>query len=178
MPMQKRVLGPIEDRPLPKPGLPEAVIPEGELRKKTVDEQTVLEARVPAFTIDCRFPMWWNGLCLNAGTNFVDVARFNALPLRTRRAVRQHVLDGEFGQSGYVEACKQLGEVANASASGKAIETVEEKKRREAEEADRKAAANEFGNLEAEAAAQKKPSKAAKSKSQSKKEAGEFGNLD
>jgi len=157
MPMQKRVLGPVDARPLPKQGLPEAVIADKDMRSKVVDGATVKTPRVPAFTIETAIPMWWNGLCLNAGANFVDVARFRQLPLRTRRAVQEHVRDGAFVLSGFASAVKAL-EAAQSAAVKQ--ETAEEKKAREEAQNARNVSAAELGDLETEAKAEEAKSKA------------------
>jgi len=156
MPMQKRVLGPIDDRPLPKPGMPESVLAQKDMREKVVDGKKVKVPRVPAFTIETPFAMWWNGLCLNAGVNHVSVERFLKLPLRTRRAVQDHVRDGQFVLQGF-SAAKQEFEAEQAQApKAKPPESAEDKAKRQQAEA----AASELGDLEAEAKAEETKAKA------------------
>lgn len=151
MPMQQRILRPVGERPTPKPGLTESVIAPSALRIKVIDGKETKVPRVPAFTIKAAFPLWWNGLCLAAGENFVDVAKFDQLPAKTRRAVRQHVLDGELSLKGYQSAKSELEEKLTKPVA----ETAEQKAAREqaqaeqeAERARREAAVAELGNLE------------------------------
>jgi hypothetical protein len=95
---------PLDQRPLPKPGRPEAVIAAKDL-KKTKDG---LRPKVPAFEIVAKLPMFWDGLCVEAGHNYVDVERFDALPRKTRLAVKEQILEGAFMMRGYQEAKAQV----------------------------------------------------------------------
>jgi hypothetical protein len=104
MAMQMRKLGPIDERPLPRQGRPESVIPLRELKKS----KDGLRPKVPAFEIVAKIPMFWDGLCIEAGHNYVDVERFDALPRKTRLAVKEQILEGAFMMRGYQEAKAQV----------------------------------------------------------------------
>ena len=106
----KREVKPLNERPLPAQGFPESVIPEKNL-KQTKDGP---KAKVPAFTITAKTPMFWSGCCINAGLNFVDIARFEKLPRKTRLAVKQQIIEGNFEMQGYSEAYAELKKLQEA----------------------------------------------------------------
>src|SRR5690606_26317534 len=55
-----------------------------------------------------KIPMYWDGCCIEAGHNYVDVAKFDALPKRTRQGVKQQIEEGAFMMRGYREAKASL----------------------------------------------------------------------
>lgn len=110
MAMQMRRLGPVDERPLPRKGRSESVIPTKNLKKT----KEGLRPRVPAFELLAKIPMYWDGLCVEAGHNYVDVARFDQLPKKTRAAVKAQILEGAFKMRGYLDARAALEEANKA----------------------------------------------------------------
>lgn len=100
-------LKPFDKRQPPKAGRPESVIPAREL-KQTKDGPV---AKVPAFEITAKVPMFWDGLCLEAGKNLVNVERFDALPRKTRQAVKAQIVEGNFTMRGYLDAKAELAKL-------------------------------------------------------------------